>query len=61
MDKNTREEVVDALQVVTSTINNCEKIQPKFADNTTHFNRFKNLIKAMSISKSLIIYEINKR
>jgi hypothetical protein len=31
MEKYTRKELVDALKVVFSTINNCEKAQLKFA------------------------------
>lgn len=34
MDKYTREELVEALQVVSSTISKCEKMQPKFVEVT---------------------------
>lgn len=57
MDMNTREEVLDALKVVTFTINNCEKIQPKFAEGTSQHSLLKNRIKAMYISKSLLLDE----
>ncbi|MBE6088333.1 MAG: hypothetical protein E7206_09880 [Clostridium beijerinckii] len=61
MEKYTRKELVDALKVVSSTINNCEKAQLKFEEGTSHHTRLKNIINAMYISKSLITDEINKR
>jgi hypothetical protein len=54
MDKYTREELVDVLGVVSSTISNCEKMQIKFAVGTSQHTLLKNRIKAMYISKSLI-------
>ena len=62
MNKYTKEELEEALQVVSSTINNCEKIHPKFAEGTSQHTLLKNRIKAMYISKSLITGEniINK-
>jgi hypothetical protein len=43
MDKYTREELEEALQIVSSTINRCEKAQPKFAESTSHHTRFKKI------------------
>ena len=57
MDKDIKEELVEALRVVFSTISNCEKIQPKFADGTSQHTLLKNRIKALYISKSLITGE----
>ncbi len=54
MGKYTREELADALQVVYSTIANCEKMQPKFAEGTSQHTLLKNRIKALYISKALI-------
>lgn len=54
MGKYTRQELAEALQVVTSTISNCEKMQPKFAEGTSQHTLLKNRIKALYISKSLI-------
>lgn len=48
------DEFSDALQVVSSTIRKCEKIQPKFAEGTSQDTLLKNRIKAMYISKALI-------
>ena len=57
MDKYTKEELEEALQVVSSVIRNCEKIHPKFAEGTSQHTLLKNRIKAMYISKSLLIDE----
>ncbi len=54
MDKYTKEELQEALKVVTSTITNCEKMHPKFAEGTSQHTLLKNRIKALYISKSLI-------
>lgn len=61
MDKYTKEELIEALPPVTSIISKCEKGQMKFSEGTSHHTRFKNIIEAMYISKSLIMYEISKR
>lgn len=61
MDKYTKEELIEALRPVSSIISKCEKAQLKFAEGSSHHTRFKNMIKAMYISKSLITDEINKR
>ncbi len=50
----TKEELAEALRPVVSVISKCEKAQGKFEEGTTHHKRFKNIIKAMFISKSLI-------
>ncbi|HDK7167771.1 TPA: hypothetical protein PTV44_001625 [Clostridium botulinum] len=61
MDKYTKEELIEALRPVSSVISKCEKAQLKFEEGTSHHKRFKNIIKAMYISKSLITDEISKR
>lgn len=57
MNKYTKEELAEALKVVSSTINKCEKMQLKFAEGTSHHTLLKNRLKAMYISQSLITYE----
>lgn len=57
MNKYTREELVQAEGVVTSTISNCEKMQPKFKEGTSQHSLLKNRIKALYISKTLITGE----
>ncbi|NEU04993.1 hypothetical protein [Clostridium senegalense] len=54
MNQYTKEELKEALRVVSSTISRCEKIQPKFEKGTSQHTLLKNRIKAMYISKSLI-------
>lgn len=61
IDKYTKEELIEALRPVSSIISKCEKAQLKFTEGTSHHTRFKNMINAMYISKSLITDEINKR
>ncbi|HAN10488.1 MAG TPA: hypothetical protein DCP90_07730 [Clostridiales bacterium] len=62
MDKYTREELLlEVLPPVSSIISKCEKAQLKFEEYTPYYIRFENMIKAMYISKSLIIDEISKR
>jgi hypothetical protein len=61
MDKYTKEELIEALRPVSSIISKCEKAQLKFAEGTSYHTRFKEIIKAMYISKSLITDEISKR
>lgn len=57
MDNYTKEELGEALRVVSSTISKCEKMQLKFAEGTSHHTLLKNRIKAMYISKALITNE----
>ena len=61
MEKYTREKLVEALRPLSSIISKCEKAQLKFTEATSHHTRFKKMIKAMCISKSLITDEISKR
>lgn len=61
VDKYSKEELMEALRPVSSIISKCEKAQMKFAEGTSHHTRFKKMIKAMYISKSLMTDEINKR
>lgn len=61
MDRYTKEELMEALRPVSSIISKCEKAQLKFAEGTSHHTRFKKMIKAMYISKSMITDEISKR
>lgn len=61
MIKYTKEELIEALAPVTSIINKCEKAIQKFEKGTTNYTRFKKIIDAMYIAKSLITNEISKR
>jgi len=59
-EKYTKEELAEALRPISSIISKCEKAQLKFAEGTPHHTRFRNIIKAMNISISLITVEIDK-
>lgn len=54
MVKYTSEELHEALQVVSFTINQCEKMHPKFAEGTSQHSLLRNRIKSLYVSKSLI-------
>lgn len=54
MNQYTKEELEMGLQVVTSTIKNCEKMHPKFAEGTSQHTLLKNRIKALYISQALM-------
>lgn len=60
MDKFTDKELEASLKVINSTINNCEKQQPKFPEGTAQNTLLKNRIRALYISKALIENEDNK-
>ncbi len=54
MEKYTKEELTKALQIVSSTIDSCEKMQPKFEEGTSQHTLLKNRLKALYISRSLM-------
>lgn len=60
MDNYTKEEFTEALGEVASTINKCEKMQGKFKEGTSQYSLLRNRIKAMYISKLLIVNELSK-
>lgn len=60
MENYTNEELTEALKVVSSTITKCEKMQGKFLEGTSQYTLLRNRIKAMYISKLLIVNELFK-
>jgi hypothetical protein len=60
MGKYTREELEEALKIISSVIMRCEKAQTKFVEGTSQYMLLKNRLKAMYISKSLIVGENGK-
>lgn len=54
MIKYTKKKIEDASQIVSTTINKCEKMQPKFLEGTSQHSLLKNRIKALYIAKALI-------
>ncbi|WP_099469549.1 hypothetical protein [Konateibacter massiliensis] len=59
MENYSQKELDAALQLVSSTINKCEKMQLKFAEGTSQYSLLKNRIKALYISKALIEKDSN--
>ncbi len=57
MTQYSENEITNALQVVSSTITNCEKMQLKFTKGNSQYSLLTNRIKAMYISKSLLTKE----
>jgi hypothetical protein len=61
MESYTKEELTEALRAVSSIISKCEKAQEKFPSGTSHHTLLRNRLKAMYISKVLIVDELSKR
>lgn len=54
MVKYTEDEIKDMQRVVDSTIINCQKMHPKFAEGTSQHTLLKNRLMALYISQALI-------
>lgn len=50
-----KEQLENAVDLISSTINKCEKMQIKFLEGTSQHSLLKNRIKALCISKALIL------
>lgn len=57
MSKFTSKQIEDSLNMINSLIINCEKIQPKLKEGSPQLSLNKNRIKALYISKELLINE----
>lgn len=51
------EELIEAERIISSTIKNCEKMQPKFTIGSSQHTLLENRIKALYISKALVRQE----
>ncbi|WP_195985996.1 hypothetical protein [Clostridium sp. D33t1_170424_F3] len=60
-DSYSKEELLAALPPISSIISKCEKAQRKFAEGTPHDRRFREMIEAMRLCKTLLINEIEQR
>lgn len=60
MDNYTKEELIEVLREVSSTINNCEKMHGKFVEGSSQYSLLRNRIKALYIAKLLIVNELSK-
>lgn len=59
MNEYSNKQIDDTLNIIESTIRNCEKIQPKFKEGTPQLSLSRNRIKALNISRDLITKEEN--
>jgi penicillin V acylase-like amidase (Ntn superfamily) len=59
MNKFTNKQIEDTLNMINSSIINCEKIQPKLKEGSPQLSLNKNRIKALYISKALITNQIH--
>lgn len=50
-----KEQLESAVTLISSTINKCEKMKIKFVEGTSQHSLLKNRIKALCISKALIL------
>jgi len=60
IDKYTKKEFIEALPPISSIISKCEKAQEKFSEGNSHHTLLRNRLRAMYISKELIMDAISK-
>ena len=53
----TEQQIKDTVHVLESALTNCEKVQPKLKEGTSSLSLNKNRIKALRISKALLLEE----
>jgi hypothetical protein len=54
---NQTNECIQAVKTIEADIRNCEKMLPKFKEGTSQYSLLKNRLKALYISKALILEE----
>lgn len=59
MEQYTKKEIEYTLIILNKTIENCQKIQPKFLSGSSQYTLLENRIQALKISISLIKNEEN--
>lgn len=59
MNIYTSEQIQDTMKIIESSIKNCEKIQPKLKEGSPQLSLSQNRIKALYISKTLLLNEEN--
>ncbi|HOL07583.1 MAG TPA: hypothetical protein PKX44_04835 [Methanomassiliicoccaceae archaeon] len=60
MDDVTREELEEALRAITSTIDKCEKVEPRLKRGTSQHTLLVRRIKAFKIATMLIKRELKR-
>ena len=58
MDGYTREDLSESLTAVESIIHKCEEAQKKFSPGTSHHTLLERRLKAMYLSRALILREL---
>ena len=58
MDGYTREDLSESLTAVESIIHKCEAAQRKFPQGTSHHTLLKRRLKAMYLSRALLLREL---
>lgn len=54
---NQTNEIMQTVKTIEADMRNCEKMLPKFKEGTSQYSLLKNRLKALSISKALILDE----
>ena len=60
MHSFTEQQIKNTLKIIESTIVNCEKVQPKLKEGSPSLSLSKNRIKALYISKALLMNQENQ-
>ena len=60
MHSFTEQQIKDTLKIIESSIVNCEKVQPKLKEGSPSLSLSKNRIKALYISKALLMNQENQ-
>lgn len=60
MDTPTKEDLREALRSIASTIDKCEKVQPKLKQGTSQYTLLARRIKAFRIAVTLLERELER-
>lgn len=60
MDQYTDKQIQDTLKIIEASIVNCEKIRPKLKEGSSSFSLNTNRLKALYISKELLMEQENE-
>lgn len=60
MNIYTSQQIQDTIKIIESSIINCEKTQPKLKEGSSQLSLSKNRIKALNISKALLMNQKNE-
>ena len=60
MNTLSDQQIIDTLKLIESSITNCEKVQPKLKEGSSSLALSKNRIKALNISKALLMNQENR-